>query len=118
MVRSVRLRLLDMRAALSDLQGIAKGMTEQDYLSDIVRRRAIERLIKIVSEASRYLTDDMRAVAPEIPWRPIAAIGNRLRHGYAEISDPMLWDVVRRDLDPLLKAVDRILAATPDDLPS
>lgn len=117
MVRSILLRLLDIRNAIGDIQSIAKGMSYSDYLSDTVRRRAIERLIEIISEASRYLTDEMRTSTPEIPWRPIAAIGNRLRHGYAEVKDTTLWEVVRRDLSPLSAAIERLLATTPNDLP-
>jgi uncharacterized protein with HEPN domain len=117
MVRSIWLRLLDIKRAILDIQSIAKDLTYETYLGDVVRRRAIERLVEIVSEASRYLTDEMRAHTAEIPWRQIAAIGNRLRHGYAEVSDPTLWEVVRHDLSPLLAAVERLMATTPNDLP-
>ena len=117
MVRSIRLRLLDIKIAISDIQEIARELTVETYLADGVRRRAIERLIEIISEASRYLTEEMQAMTPEIPWRAVAAIGNRLRHGYANVSDPTIWTVVEKDLSVMLAAIDRLLAATPKDLP-
>jgi uncharacterized protein with HEPN domain len=38
--------------------------------------------LEIISEASRHIPDDLKELAPDIPWRQIAAIGNLLRHEY------------------------------------
>lgn len=118
MVRSVRLRLLDIETAIADIGQIADGLTYEAYLGDMVGRRAIERLIEIISEASRHLTDEMRASTPEIPWPAVAAIGNHLRHGYAGVSDSVLWNLVQKDLPVLAAAIERLLGSTPDDLPA
>jgi uncharacterized protein with HEPN domain len=39
----------------------------------------VERRVGIISEASRYLTEDLKARHPEIPWQKVAGIGNVLR---------------------------------------
>jgi hypothetical protein len=36
-------------------------------------QRAVERGLEIMSEASRHIPDDLKALAPDIPWRQIAA---------------------------------------------
>jgi uncharacterized protein with HEPN domain len=55
-----------------------------------ITRRAAERAIEIISEASRHLPEEMRASAPEVPWREIAAIGNVLRHAYHRIDGEVI----------------------------
>ena len=68
-------------------------------------RRAVERGVEIISEASRYIPDELKQQYPHIYWREIAGIGNLLRHEYGRIDDRIMWRVVQRYL-PELKVVD------------
>ncbi len=67
--------------------------------------------MEIISEASRRLTDDLKARHPEIPWTKVAGIGNVLRHDYENISAPIMWKLVQDDLPPLEKICRSELAA-------
>lgn len=46
---------------------------------------------------------------PDQPWRDIRALGNRLRHGYDDIGQDRLWEIVRSDLSPLCAACEDAL---------
>ena len=59
---------------------------------------AVQRGVEIISEASRHLTDEMKARHPEIPWQKVAAIGNVLRHNYENIAAPVIWKLAQTDL--------------------
>ena len=74
------------------------------------KRWLIERGIEIISEASRHLSDELKARHPEIPWSKVAGIGNVLRHEYERIAHDVLWRVVRDDLPPLEKTCREELA--------
>jgi uncharacterized protein with HEPN domain len=39
---------------------------------------------------------------PEIPWRMIIALRNRLIHGYLGIDNDMLWSIIQDDVPDLL----------------
>ncbi len=74
------------------------------FEDDWQRQWIVERGIEIISEASRYLTDEMKARHPGIPWRKVAGIGNVLRHNYQSIAAPVIWQLARSDLSALEKA--------------
>lgn len=64
-------------------------------------RLAIERLLQVVSEASRFIPDDVKAKNPAINWRGLADLGNWLRHAYHRTDADLLWDMIEDDLPPL-----------------
>jgi uncharacterized protein with HEPN domain len=61
----------------------------------------VERGVEIIWEASRHLTEELKARHPEKPWAKVAGIGDVLRHDYESISAPVMWKLVQDDLPPL-----------------
>jgi len=82
------------------------GITLDTFEADWRKRWLVERGVEIISEASRHLTDELKARHPEIPWPKVAGIGNVLRHDYGNIAAPIMWKLVQDDL-PLLEKVCR-----------
>jgi uncharacterized protein with HEPN domain len=72
-------------------------------------QRAVERGLEIISEASRHVPDDLKALAPNTPWRQIAAIGNLLRHEYQRADTMATWNIVEQHLPSLATAIDRLI---------
>jgi uncharacterized protein with HEPN domain len=97
------------------LQGIARiehltaGKTVADYLADEGLREMIERNIGRISEAARFVPNEVRARYPDVPWRRIVGVGNVIRHDYDEIDDRVMWETATEKLLPLKEAVQRIL---------
>ena len=77
-------------------------------------QRAVERGLEIISEATRHVPDDYKALAPEIPWRQIAAIGNLLRHEYQRADTSATWNIVTEHLPPLAAAISRLIETAKD----
>ena len=95
---AVESRLEDILDAIRDIESFTAGKTFEDYLAEPMRRRAIERSVEIISEASRHIPDDLKGRHAQIPWRKVAGIGNVLRHGYKAVEDDELWQVATIDL--------------------
>ena len=66
---------------------------------------AVVRCLEIFSEASRRLSDALKARHPAIPWRDMAAAGNFYRHNYEEVTARRVWMTLRDDLPPLRAAI-------------
>ena len=77
------------------------GVDFPGYQRDLKLRRAVERCVEIVSEASRYIPEAMKATHPEPPWHEIASIGNLLRHHYEIVDDLIMWKIAIRSLPEL-----------------
>lgn len=71
-------------------------------------RMAVERMLEIISEASRHIPQDLKAQEPGINWRRVADLGNWLRHAYHSTDADLLWAMVEDDLELLNVFVERI----------
>ena len=66
--------------------------------------------IEIIGEAARGVSDKVRDAHPEVPWRVITDMRNRVTHGYFDIDLDVVWNTVTRDLPKLQESVTRILS--------
>src|SRR4051812_46192809 len=90
---------------IDDVAELIAGMDLDAYRADMRTRRAVERCIEIVSEASRHIPESDKVLFPTVPWPDIAAIGNILRHEYQRVADPVIWRTASRSLPELRPVV-------------
>jgi len=102
------LYLQHMREALANIAADTEGYDFQRFRTDRRARQLVERNLEILSEASRRLPQDLKAMEAAIPWRAIAGIGNILRHDYHQTYPTVLWETCKNDLQPLADAVERL----------
>ncbi len=69
----------------------------------------IVHYIQIIGEASRALSEDLRARYPQVPWSVIVGMRHILVHDYFGIDLDEVWSVVERDLPVLRREVEAIL---------
>lgn len=92
------------------------GMTLDAYLEDEKTRYAVMRAYEILGEAVRHMPEALRLANPNIPWATMAAVRNRIVHGYFGIDDTILFTTVEQDLKsllPLLEALARVHGIAP-----
>lgn len=101
---------LEARKYLYDIQQAAElvaqftaGKAFADYQREPMIRLAVERGFEIIGEALSQLAKLDAALAVRISeYRRIIAFRNILIHGYAEVDDRLVWDVVETKL-PVLR---------------
>lgn len=97
--------LHDILRSIAWIEEDTKGATAVQFAQNRRTRQLVERNLEIISEASRRIPKALKAQHSDIPWREIAGIGNVMRHDYDEVAPKVLWDVVRKDLKPLKRAI-------------
>lgn len=101
MARSAQLRLLDIAKYARLARTFVGEKTLDAFVNDEQCMLATVYALQCVSEASRFLPDDVRARAPLLPWRDIADARNVYSHGYHDLHPTRLLDTVRLHLPPL-----------------
>ncbi len=92
-----------MIEAVETALGFAAGRTRSDLDTDRMLLFALVRALTIVGEAAARLSDEARAAAPDVPWRQIVAMRNRLIHAYFDVDRDIVWTAIRNELPDLLE---------------
>lgn len=79
------------------------------FMADPILRRACQRSFEIIGEAAKNISTAYRRQHPELPWREMSAMRDRLIHGYFGVDDAIVWDVIQSHIPPLRAAVSRLL---------
>jgi uncharacterized protein with HEPN domain len=107
--RDYRDFLQDILAACRSIIRFAEGMTLDAYLADEKTRYAVMRGYEIMGEAVRHVPDAIKSANPDIPWRTMAAVRNRITHGYFGIDDTILFTTIDAELKPLLPYLEALV---------
>ena len=107
--------LLDMLLACRKLVRFTQGLTSDAFQQNELVQSAVIREFQVLGDAARLVTDATQQTHPQIPWRTIAGMRNRLVHAYFDIRLDAVWDTIQNDIPPLLTALQSILPADNDD---
>ena len=103
-------RLRDMVEAIAAIERHS-NCEKRAFERDELLQTWFVRNLQIIGEAARSIPEEIRALAPEIPWHQIAGMRNVLVHGYFEIDTDLVWDAATRDVPALKPAVEHLLAS-------
>jgi uncharacterized protein with HEPN domain len=102
--------LYDIRKASERLAEFVAGKTFADYAADALLRSAVERQFEIIGEAlSQAIKLEPDLVNAISEARRVISFRNILIHGYAAVSNEVVWDVLQKDLPRLGREVDALL---------
>jgi uncharacterized protein with HEPN domain len=82
---------------------------EAAFLASRLIQDGVIRNLEVIGEATKNLSEDLRASNPSIPWRQIAGMRDVLIHDYLKVNLSRVWRTVETDLPPLDAAVKRLL---------
>ncbi|MCH7638700.1 MAG: DUF86 domain-containing protein [Bacteroidetes bacterium] len=108
MKRAVSLRIEDALDAMRMAEEFVEGMTLETFTGDIKTVFAVERCFTIIGEALRHVPDAVRNDHPEVPWRDILGMRNRIMHDYLRTDQELIWQTIHQDfptIRPLLVSV-------------
>ncbi len=108
-MKDERVYLGHIRDAINDIEQYASAGRDA-FMNDRMRQDAVIRKLQVIGEAIKKIPDVTRQRRPEIPWKQIAGMRDRLTHDYFGVDLMLVWAVVERDLPVLRDTVDSLLA--------
>lgn len=106
-------RLRHMLEAARDAMSFAADCSREGLDKDRKLALAIVKCIEIIGEAAAKITAETRDAHPEVPWKAIVGMRNRLIHGYFEIDLDRIWNTVQSNLPPLVEMLAGIVPPEP-----
>ena len=87
-----------------------RDMTFDEFKSDKKTVLSVTKCIEVVGEATKHIPDQIRERYPEIPWRDMAGIRDRLVHGYFKVDLSIVWTTVTIEFPELRSMLENVLA--------
>jgi uncharacterized protein with HEPN domain len=101
--------LRDIQESVRRITTYTAGMTYYRFLDDIKTQDAVIRNLEIIGESTKRLSTGLRGKYPDVPWKGMAGIRDRLIHHYFGVNLDIVWDIVTSELPSLESQVEAIL---------
>ncbi|MDE0055999.1 MAG: DUF86 domain-containing protein [Gammaproteobacteria bacterium] len=101
--------LLDMLLAAREARDFASSLGIKGFRQNRMAQLAVLKAIEIVGEAASRVSDAFAHEHPDIPWRAIVGMRNRLVHDYAGIDLDRVWETVRNDIPTLIALLEPLV---------
>lgn len=88
--------------AICRIEEYVKDMREEDFMGNKLVQAGVIRELEIIGEATKRLSGDLRDKYPDIPWKKMAGMRDKLIHDYFGVDLGAVWDSIAKEI-PLLK---------------
>lgn len=95
--------------AIERLDGYLKGVDREGFLGSNLLQAGVIREMEIIGEAAKRVGAGFRKAHPDIPWKKMAGMRDKLLHDYLGVDYDAVWDTVVKDLPDLKKKLRAIL---------
>jgi uncharacterized protein with HEPN domain len=103
--------LLDMLNAAKLAQDFVAGITWEIFQTDLMRQAAVTRQIEIIGEAARRISEATQTELPDIPWRDVIGMRNRIIHEYDRLNLEIIWNAAQNSIPQLIAVLELLIPA-------
>jgi uncharacterized protein with HEPN domain len=94
--------LKDITDSSSLVVEYVKNLSFEEFEKDTMRFLAVSRLLEIIGEATKNLSNDLKSKYPNVPWKKMAGLRDVIIHDYQELNREMIFKIASQDIPKLL----------------
>ena len=84
-------------------------LTADEFYKSVASQHIIIRALEVIGEAAKHVSDDFRTQHPEIAWRGMCGLRDRLLHAYFAVDLEKVWEISTTKIPELLSQINTIL---------
>ncbi len=108
-MRDYRIYLKDIVAAMESIEGFIAGMDFGAFQADDKTASAVMRKLEIIGEAVKQVPPEVRHRYPQVPWREMAGMRDKLIHFYFGVDYSLVWRAITERIPKIKGEIQRIL---------
>ena len=107
--------LEDIIEAMNNAMKFVEDLEFDDFVKDSRTNYAAVRALEIVGEAAKKIPDRVKASYPDIPWRDMAGMRDKLIHEYFGVNLDAVWRAATKELPRIKPLIEKILSELEND---
>ena len=101
--------LADAKEAVLRINAYTQDLTFEQFLEDKKTQDAVVRNLEIIGEAVKNISEESKTRFPQIPWKDLAGVRDKLIHHYFGVNFDIVWNIVKQELPDVLSQLEIIL---------
>ncbi|MBN9483395.1 MAG: hypothetical protein BGO70_13010 [Bacteroidetes bacterium 43-93] len=107
--RDTQLLLEDILTAAQKILAYTANISYEDFIADDKTIDAVVRNFEIIGEAANRISEDYKLLHPEIEWRRMIGLRNRIIHEYFGVDYEIVWQIIQENIPELRERIEETL---------
>jgi len=99
----------DILDSINDVENFIDGMEFEDFIKDKKTVYSVVRAIEIIGEAAKNVPEQVRKKYPDVPWKQMAGMRDKLIHEYFGVDLEILWETAKDDVPQLKTPISEVM---------
>jgi uncharacterized protein with HEPN domain len=101
--------LVDILDAARLINEFVTGLDKASFLADVKTQSAVLHQLLLLGEATKRLSAPLRAAHPQVPWRGMAGMRDKLIHDYDDVDLDEVWKTIQTDVPHLVAIIEPLV---------
>ncbi len=101
--------------AFLQIEHYTESVSHEEFLHNRLLQDGVIRQLEVMGEAARNLSENLRNEHPQLPWRQMIGLRNRMIHAYFNVDLQIIWEIIKGDIPDLKQKMKQILDAISEE---
>ncbi|MBU3925782.1 DUF86 domain-containing protein [Patescibacteria group bacterium] len=98
----------DIIDSIASIERFINDIDFKNFKNDEKTIYAVIRALEIIGESAKNISEDIKKKHPEIPWKNISGMRDKLIHEYFGVNKNVVWDTIKKDLPDLKEKIEKL----------